>query len=238
MSTAARQSAEEPERGFSAVPAPLLLAVAGVALLGLVAFVVVPGIALLGAGGGGDEASAIADGATPDRTPLRGLTGPGPDSSASASRRPLTAGTSTPLVTPTPTPAPTPAPTPVPTPAPTPVPTPAPTPVPGVGFSADVEICRGVSPEGECQGRRDRVRGETVTLLASFTGASAGDVVGWDVSGPDGGFSAGSVTLNGGGDGYAYVQLATANLQRGEYTVVLTWNGAPVDRATFVIRGG
>ena len=79
---------------------------------------------------------------------------------------------------------------------------------------------------------------DVVVLLVVLENAAGGDVIGLEVSGPSGTFDAGSVPLQDGGNGYAYVEFGTGNLRSGDYIVVARRNGEPVARTAFVRRGG
>ena len=179
--------------------------------------------------GEGDGVAAATEEEAPERTPLHGLTG-GATSTASPSR------SASPSPSPTPSPTPTTPATQPPT--PTPTPPPPPTPPPAV-FAATVQVCDRIGPNGECQGEVREVRRNSgwVVLLAKVEAASPGDVLSFDVSGPVT-FQAGSVTLDQGGSGHAFVDLYTRDLAGGSYTVTLTRNGEAVASTGFVKRGG
>lgn len=208
---------------------PLILALAAIGVLGALGFVVFagddPSVALVA-----DPSPPGSPTPAPARTPLRGLTG----------------GTASPSPSPTSTPSPSPTTRPTATTAavdrpPTPPPTPRPTatrPPPPPTFTASVEVCTSVA-NGTCQGRVTSVgqNDEWVVLLARVDGAQAGDVLGFEIGGTED-FRAGAVTLEGGGSGYAYVELYTRDLDRGNYTVTLTRNGDPVASAVFEKRPG
>ena len=223
----------EPAPGWSLGRAagPLLLAVAALAVLAVLFFVVFGGDDTRSpgeqsAGGGGPVAS----------TPLGTASGDpeGATSSPTESEAPSRA----PVPLTQPTSSPTPRPTASSTPEQTLPPPPTPVPPPTGEFSASVHVCRALN-EGECDGEIRRVnRGQrSVVLLVLLANASAGDVIGLQVSGPDGSFDAGSVVLQGGGDGYAFIELGTDGLASGDYVVVATRNGSPVASTDFVKRG-
>ena len=227
----------EDERGrWSAgrVAGPLLLALAALIVLGAAFFVLARD----------DETGSRDDGvANAVPSPSARLTSGqsteasgDPSTTPRPSRRPLTLTQATPTSSARPTSAvPTP-PRPTVPPAPTPVPTPAP---PPPEFSATVHVCRSLSGSScDEEVRRIGRRDDVVVLLAVLRNAQAGDVIGFEVSGRSGTFDAGSVALEGGGDGYAYVEYATAGLRSGEYLVIATRNGEGVARTAFVKRGG
>ncbi len=203
----------------------LFLIAAVTAVLGALAFAVL-------AGDAGDQIArpvatrtTSSPAETPTRTPLRGLTG-GSAVTPSASASPTPSATATAAQAPPATPSPAPQP-----------PTPAPTPPPP-RFTATVEVCREVV-NGACQGavRSVNPSDEWVVLLATLDAASRGDVIGFDVSGAET-FRVGSVTLQSGGGGIAYVELYTRDLERGSYTVTLTRNGEAVATTRFERKGG
>ena len=101
-----------------------------------------------------------------------------------------------------------------------------------------MRVCSGLI-DGQCAGSVSATHpnDDWVVLHAEITGAVPGDVIGFDVSGPES-FHVGSVTLDAGGDGTAYVELHVGSLERGDYAVILTRNGEPVAATQFAKRGG
>lgn len=223
--------AHESTQGWSLGRAagPLLLALAALAVLAVLFFVVFARDEAPTAGGesaAGDGPVATAPFGTPSVDPSP--TSPAGESAPAGAPVPLTQ----------PTASSTPRPTPTSTPEETPPPPPTPVPPPTGDFAASVHVCRALA-EGECDGEIRRVnRGQrSVVLLVLLSNATAGDVIGLQVTGPGGSFDAGSVVLQGGGDGYAYIELGMDGLATGDYVVVASRNGTPVASTDFVKRG-
>jgi len=130
----------------------------------------------------------------------------------------------------TPTPPP-------PTPSLGPTATPDPTPEPPDTFSADVFACRDLDGS-RCRGSFDRFprRGDGFTALVRFEDARAGDTISVTLTGPGTEIIGGPFTLEGGGDGYYYSEIASGDLDDGEYVLAALRNGEEVARITLRAR--
>lgn len=145
-----------------------------------------------------------------------------------AAQAPLLAG-------PVPSSAPALTPPPTPTIAPTPSPTPEATPeVAADGFGAQVMACRSIAG-ASCQGELASTEGlASFVALVLLENTTRGDVIEAVLIGEAQTFSGGGYTV-GGGDGWYYSTFAIGGMPAGTYALVVTRNGAEVDRTELVI---
>lgn len=150
--------------------------------------------------------------------------------------------TSLATVTPSPTPLvvgggsawPAETPTAVPTATPVPAtPSPTATPRPADG-DASLAICRD-QRNGQCVDELQQVRDGGFVLIVAFEDAAAGDTFAFRVEGPDGEVVNGASIPVGGGAGRAWSTFR-GGLADGDWTAIVTRNGAEVARADFAVR--
>jgi hypothetical protein len=127
----------------------------------------------------------------------------------------------------------TPEATPEPTPEPTPAPTPEPAPATAGDGTTQLQLCRQISGQ-QCQGQVNQITPNmsTMTALVHLRPARAGETVAATLSGPGGTIPGGSFTFSSGGNGYFYSTFSVGGLPPGNYTVIITRNGAEAARVS------
>lgn len=132
----------------------------------------------------------------------------------------------------------TPLPSPSPTDEPIDEPTPAPTSAQAAtgGFAVDVVVCRSVNGS-RCNGTFETLPNgaRSFWLLVHFENSRRGDVIGTRLTGPGGTIDTPDFTV-GGGEGYAWAQVAAGNLKSGEYTLIAERNGERAAKTIFTVR--